>query len=34
MRLTDVAAAIGREQLKRLAGWTERRRANADFLDA
>jgi dTDP-4-amino-4,6-dideoxygalactose transaminase len=34
MRLTDVAAAIGREQLKRLAGWTERRRANADFLNA
>ncbi|MGH3238941.1 MAG: DegT/DnrJ/EryC1/StrS family aminotransferase, partial [Spirillospora sp.] len=34
MRLTDVAAAIGREQLKRLAGWTERRRANAAFLDA
>ncbi|CNE15161.1 putative PLP-dependent enzyme possibly involved in cell wall biogenesis [Mycobacterium tuberculosis] len=34
MRLTDVAAAIGREQLKQLAGWTERRRANADLLDA
>ncbi|WP_433466298.1 DegT/DnrJ/EryC1/StrS family aminotransferase [Spirillospora sp. CA-128828] len=34
MRLTDVAAAIGREQLKRLGGWTERRRANAEFLDA
>jgi perosamine synthetase len=34
MRLTDVAAAIGRVQLPRLAGWTERRRANAAFLDA
>jgi hypothetical protein len=34
MRLTDVAAAIGREQLKRLAEWTEQRRANAKFLDA
>ncbi|WP_024934368.1 DegT/DnrJ/EryC1/StrS family aminotransferase [Actinomadura welshii] len=34
MRLTDVAAAIGREQLKRLADWTERRRANAALLDA
>jgi hypothetical protein len=33
MRMTDVAAAIGREQLKRLAEWTERRRANAKFLD-
>ncbi|MFG2088480.1 DegT/DnrJ/EryC1/StrS family aminotransferase [Spirillospora sp. NPDC048824] len=33
-RLTDVAAAVGREQLKRLADWTERRRANAAFLDA
>ncbi len=34
MRLTDVAAAIGREQLKRLPAWTERRIANARFLDA
>jgi perosamine synthetase len=34
MRMTDVAAAIGREQLKRLPGWTDRRRANAKFLDA
>ncbi|MFG2084675.1 DegT/DnrJ/EryC1/StrS family aminotransferase [Spirillospora sp. NPDC048824] len=34
LRLTDVAAAIGREQLKRLPGWTDRRRANAGFLDA
>ncbi|GAA0564848.1 DegT/DnrJ/EryC1/StrS family aminotransferase [Actinomadura livida] len=33
-RMTDVAAAVGREQLKRLADWTERRRANAAFLDA
>src|SRR5215475_4652607 len=34
VRLTDVAAAIGREQLKRLDGWTEQRRANAKFLDS
>ena len=34
MRMTDVAAAIGREQLKRLAEWTEQRRANAKFLDS
>ena len=34
MRLTDVAAAIGRVQLKRLPDWTEQRRANAKFLDA
>src|SRR4051812_9337737 len=34
MRMTDVAAAIGREQLKQLPGWTERRRANAEFLDS
>ena len=33
MRLTDVAAAIGRVQLGQLAGWTEQRRANAAFLD-
>ncbi|BCJ42950.1 aminotransferase DegT [Actinoplanes ianthinogenes] len=33
MRLTDVAAAIGRVQLGRLAEWTRRRRANAAFLD-
>ncbi|MEU8303021.1 DegT/DnrJ/EryC1/StrS family aminotransferase [Actinomadura sp. NPDC048955] len=33
VRLTDVAAAIGREQLKRLPGWTERRIGNARFLD-
>ncbi|OZV80969.1 aminotransferase DegT [Micromonospora echinospora] len=34
MRLTDVAAAIGRVQLRQLADWTEQRRANAKFLDA
>ncbi|MCT9078192.1 DegT/DnrJ/EryC1/StrS family aminotransferase [Streptomyces fulvoviolaceus] len=33
MRMTDVAAAIGREQLKKLPGWTEQRCANAAFLD-
>ncbi|WP_329144797.1 DegT/DnrJ/EryC1/StrS family aminotransferase [Streptomyces niveus] len=32
MRLTDVAAAIGRVQLTKLAGWTEQRRANAAYL--
>jgi perosamine synthetase len=34
MRLTDVAAAIGREQLKQLPDWTRQRRANAKFLDS
>ena len=34
LRLTDVAAAIGREQLKKLPGWTEQRQANAAKLDA
>lgn len=34
MRLTDVAAAIGRVQLTRLAEWTEKRQANAKFLDS
>ncbi|MFB7913394.1 DegT/DnrJ/EryC1/StrS family aminotransferase [Streptomyces sp. NPDC056061] len=34
MRMTDVAAAVGRVQLTKLAGWTERRQANAAFLDA
>jgi perosamine synthetase len=33
MRLTDVAAAIGRVQLGKLDGWTERRRSNAAYLD-
>jgi dTDP-4-amino-4,6-dideoxygalactose transaminase len=33
MRLTDVAAAIGRVQLGKLAGWTQRRQANAAHLD-
>ena len=33
-RLTDVAAAIGRVQLSKLLGWTEKRRANAAYLDA
>lgn len=32
MRLTDVAAAIGRVQLTKLGGWTEQRRANAAYL--
>jgi perosamine synthetase len=34
VRLTDVAAAIGREQLRKLPDWNERRRANAAKLDA
>jgi dTDP-4-amino-4,6-dideoxygalactose transaminase len=34
LRLTDVAAAIGREQLRKLPAWNERRRANAAKLDA
>ena len=34
MRMTDVAAAIGRVQLTQLAEWTEQRRANAKFLDS
>ncbi|MFG1677807.1 DegT/DnrJ/EryC1/StrS family aminotransferase [Micromonospora sp. NPDC049282] len=34
MRMTDVAAAIGRVQLTQLADWTEQRRANAKFLDS
>lgn len=32
-RMTDIHAAIGRVQLKKLAAWTEVRRANAAFLD-
>ncbi|HEX6967831.1 MAG TPA: DegT/DnrJ/EryC1/StrS family aminotransferase [Micromonosporaceae bacterium] len=34
MRMTDVAAAIGRVQLTQLPEWTEQRRANAKFLDS
>jgi perosamine synthetase len=34
MRMTDVAAAIGRVQLGRLGEWTEQRRANAARFDA
>jgi dTDP-4-amino-4,6-dideoxygalactose transaminase len=33
VRMTDVAAAIGRSQLAKLPGWTEQRRANAKTLD-
>ncbi|RDG39745.1 DegT/DnrJ/EryC1/StrS family aminotransferase [Streptomyces corynorhini] len=33
MRMTDVSAAVGRVQLTKLDGWTERRRANAAYLD-
>ena len=32
-RMTDIHAAIGREQLKKLPGWTGQRRANARFFD-
>jgi perosamine synthetase len=34
MRLTDVAAAVGRVQLTQLPDWTEKRRANAAYLSA
>ena len=34
MRLTDVAAAIGRVQLAKLAGWNTQRRANAKTLSS
>ncbi|BCL16612.1 DegT/DnrJ/EryC1/StrS family aminotransferase [Micromonospora sagamiensis] len=34
MRMTDVAAAIGRVQLTQLGEWTEQRRSNAKFLDS
>jgi perosamine synthetase len=34
MRLTDVAAAVGRRQLTELETWTEKRRANAARYDA
>jgi len=33
-RMTDIHAAIGRVQLRKVAGWTEIRRANAAFLTA
>jgi dTDP-4-amino-4,6-dideoxygalactose transaminase len=33
VRLTDVAAAIGRSQLTKLPAWTEKRRSNAKALD-
>ncbi|WP_436911318.1 DegT/DnrJ/EryC1/StrS family aminotransferase [Halosimplex marinum] len=33
-RMTNVHAAIGRDQLERLPGWVEQRRANADRLSA
>ncbi len=33
-RMTDVHAAIGRVQLRRLAGWTKQRQDNAEFLNA
>jgi perosamine synthetase len=33
-RMTDLHAAIGREQLRKLPAWNERRRENADFLSA
>ena len=33
-RMTDLQAAIGREQLRKLPAWNERRRDNADFLSA
>lgn len=32
-RMTDIHAAIGRVQLKKLAGWTKQRQNNAKFLD-
>ena len=33
-RMTDVHAAIGRVQLRKLAGWTAQRRENGAFFDA
>lgn len=33
-RMTDIHAAIGRVQLTKLAGWTAKRQANAEFLNA
>ncbi|MFZ3561723.1 DegT/DnrJ/EryC1/StrS family aminotransferase [Streptomyces sp. BH055] len=34
LRMTDVAAAVGRVQLTQLPAWTEQRRANAKVLDS
>lgn len=34
LRMTNIHAAIGREQLKKLAGWTAKRQENAAFLSA
>lgn len=33
-RMTDIHAAIGRVQLRKLAGWTAQRQANAAYYDA
>ena len=33
-RMTDIHAAIGREQLKKVDGWTTQRQSNAAFLSA
>ena len=33
-RMTDIHAAIGREQLKKVGGWTKARQENAAFLSA
>jgi dTDP-4-amino-4,6-dideoxygalactose transaminase len=33
-RMSDIHAAIGRAQLRKLVGWTEQRRANAAYLSA
>lgn len=34
LRMTDIHAAIGRVQLRKLAGWTAKRQANAAFLSS
>lgn len=34
LRMTNIHAAIGREQLKKVAGWTAKRQENAAFLSA
>jgi dTDP-4-amino-4,6-dideoxygalactose transaminase len=33
LRMTDIHAAIGRSQLKKVEGWTNARQANAQFLN-